>query len=360
MAERWAASPPSKRPRTGEAAAPAPKAERWTCLGCRMTHPARRTSCPGCVLPRGARPMKDAPSRATAAPPRQKLSAADVFELQQSVPAYDEVRGRATVLPQFALIARTAGFMCGFNGNKPTVALEKYGTPQLCADFTAGAACSSGEKCVKLHLVPAADPASGIETGCTVAHASRPGSVGRVVCACAAAGDGVWVGVDWGDCADVHSTAELHQVGHCPDILVRRIPGESLGIEVDRGMVLTGCATGSVAAAAGAGGFVGARLDKVNGEAMVGPSDIPQALRRFPAVCCLTFGDVPAHQLLGVERIPERDVVSRAFRKLAAQHHPDKNPDDRAGAEKRMKRLVSARDQLVRASIQVAAGRVTG
>ena len=51
------------------------------------------------------------------------------------------------------------------------------------------------------------------------------------------------------------------------------------------------------------------------------------------------------YQELGVARTASADEIRRAFRKLAKQYHPDKNPGDKA-AEERFKRVSSAFDLL--------------
>src|SRR5258707_14916944 len=51
------------------------------------------------------------------------------------------------------------------------------------------------------------------------------------------------------------------------------------------------------------------------------------------------------YQELGVTRTASAEEIRRAFRKLAKQYHPDKNPGDKA-AEERFKRVSSAFDLL--------------
>jgi molecular chaperone DnaJ len=47
------------------------------------------------------------------------------------------------------------------------------------------------------------------------------------------------------------------------------------------------------------------------------------------------------YDLLGVERSATQDEIKSAFRKMASQHHPDKNPDD-VGAQQRFKEINAA------------------
>lgn len=47
------------------------------------------------------------------------------------------------------------------------------------------------------------------------------------------------------------------------------------------------------------------------------------------------------YQILGVSRSASKDEIKRAFRKLAAKHHPDRNPGDKA-AEERFKEINEA------------------
>ena len=47
------------------------------------------------------------------------------------------------------------------------------------------------------------------------------------------------------------------------------------------------------------------------------------------------------YEVLGVGREASSDEIRRAFRKLAAKHHPDRNPDD-PGAEERFKEINEA------------------
>ena len=50
---------------------------------------------------------------------------------------------------------------------------------------------------------------------------------------------------------------------------------------------------------------------------------------------------VDYYTLLGVERGASADDIKRAFRKLALQYHPDRNPDD-LDAERRFKEIAEA------------------
>jgi len=51
------------------------------------------------------------------------------------------------------------------------------------------------------------------------------------------------------------------------------------------------------------------------------------------------------YEVLGVERKAPADEIKRAYRKLARQYHPDRNPDD-AAAEERFKQIQQAYDTL--------------
>eukprot|EP01062_Namystynia_karyoxenos_P044475 TRINITY_DN32780_c0_g1_i1.p1 TRINITY_DN32780_c0_g1~~TRINITY_DN32780_c0_g1_i1.p1 ORF type:complete len:452 (+),score=88.48 TRINITY_DN32780_c0_g1_i1:83-1357(+) len=383
--------PRRKRRRSEDAEPPrAAQGPRWECLGCRMTMPARRDSCPKCNLTRGEPPPKPAAASSCwddwecdacgssnsasaaecvacgGAPPEAAAAArsaagdAACHVLHGPVPCFDELRGKAVLLPRGSVLSASAGLVCGFHGVRPDVALDKFGTPTICANFSAAAECPAGTKCSKFHVLPVQAP--GVEIGATATRAGRGGARGDVVSRChppeggsmwganAMGRDGWHVGVDWGHEAEALPVADLIAMMPPSEVLIRRsgTVGDSLGIELDKGMVLTACARGSPAAVAGTGGFIGAKLERVNGVMMVGPADIPDALRRFPLVCSLRFCEVPAHQLLDVSRTASEDEVLKSFRRLAIIHHPDKNPDDRVGAERRMKRLVAAKEQMCR------------
>lgn len=55
------------------------------------------------------------------------------------------------------------------------------------------------------------------------------------------------------------------------------------------------------------------------------------------ALCCLIFASLPSrihsedeedyYKLLGVAKTASEREIKKAFRKLAMEHHPDKNPD---------------------------------
>jgi hypothetical protein len=52
------------------------------------------------------------------------------------------------------------------------------------------------------------------------------------------------------------------------------------------------------------------------------------------------------YKVLGVSRDATENDISRAYKKLALQHHPDKNPDNREQAEEKFKRVSEAYDVL--------------
>src|SRR5215475_7207061 len=51
------------------------------------------------------------------------------------------------------------------------------------------------------------------------------------------------------------------------------------------------------------------------------------------------------YETLGVEKGADQETLKKAYRKLAMQHHPDRNPGDKA-AEQRFKELSEAYDVL--------------
>ncbi len=51
------------------------------------------------------------------------------------------------------------------------------------------------------------------------------------------------------------------------------------------------------------------------------------------------------YKILGVEKAASAEEITKAYRKLARQHHPDLNPDDK-GAKKRFQEIQSAYDCL--------------
>src|SRR3954453_23731066 len=51
------------------------------------------------------------------------------------------------------------------------------------------------------------------------------------------------------------------------------------------------------------------------------------------------------YEVLGVSRSASADEIAKAYRKLARQHHPDRNPGDKA-AEGRFKEIQNAYDTL--------------
>ena len=51
------------------------------------------------------------------------------------------------------------------------------------------------------------------------------------------------------------------------------------------------------------------------------------------------------YRVLGVDKKASQDEIKKAYRKLARQYHPDRNPDD-ASAESRFKEISAAYDVL--------------
>eukprot|EP00961_Rhodomonas_salina_P175723 2369161-Rhodomonas_salina.1 len=52
------------------------------------------------------------------------------------------------------------------------------------------------------------------------------------------------------------------------------------------------------------------------------------------------------YEVLGVSKNAEEGEIKRAYKKLALKYHPDKNPDDQAGAEALFKKVSEAYDVL--------------
>src|SRR3982751_5154374 len=55
--------------------------------------------------------------------------------------------------------------------------------------------------------------------------------------------------------------------------------------------------------------------------------------------------DRDLYSVLGVDRKASADEIKKAYRKLARQYHPDRNPDDKA-AEEKFKEVSAAHDVL--------------
>jgi molecular chaperone DnaJ len=57
------------------------------------------------------------------------------------------------------------------------------------------------------------------------------------------------------------------------------------------------------------------------------------------------MAEADLYKVLGVDRKATQDEIKKAYRKLARQHHPDRNPDD-AAAEEQFKKISAAYDVL--------------
>lgn len=58
------------------------------------------------------------------------------------------------------------------------------------------------------------------------------------------------------------------------------------------------------------------------------------------------MSDKDPYEILGLRRNATQDEVKQAYRRLAKKHHPDRNPQDRAGAERRFKEVQAAYEVL--------------
>jgi DnaJ-class molecular chaperone len=52
------------------------------------------------------------------------------------------------------------------------------------------------------------------------------------------------------------------------------------------------------------------------------------------------------YEVLGLSRDADENAIKKAYKKAALRHHPDKNPDDRDGAEARFKNVSEAYEAL--------------
>ena len=53
------------------------------------------------------------------------------------------------------------------------------------------------------------------------------------------------------------------------------------------------------------------------------------------------------YEVLGVDKNADKDAIKKAYRKLAIQYHPDRNPGDKA-AEEKFKEVQQAYDQIMK------------
>jgi len=79
-------------------------------------------------------------------------------------------------------------------------------------------------------------------------------------------------------------------------------------------------------------------LDEHSQEAREGLEKAQKLLKRSQ--------EVDYYQLLNVSRSATSRELKRAYHKLAVEYHPDKNPDDREGAEQRFKAVAQAYEVL--------------
>ncbi|MCF7799731.1 J domain-containing protein [Candidatus Babeliales bacterium] len=66
----------------------------------------------------------------------------------------------------------------------------------------------------------------------------------------------------------------------------------------------------------------------------------------FMSFLSFGYGLEQAYQVLGVSRNATSQEIKQAYYKLAREHHPDKNPENRAAAEEFMKRLNAAYERI--------------